>query len=515
MLSVNSATMAFEADADFSGTSGTFGKVIRMWDSGNGAYRIIVSLDDASDHNAWTANETLTVTNRDNSSYTMTLIEWEEVQIPINAITDSERPSNTLAIDQFGAAAMRFSEGEPSFNACNLIRMAEPRRLADYSFYYGTSGHIFHPNITGGATYSHNPDASSLALDVTSATGDRITYTSNKFFRHVPGMANWVAMSLHAGDSGKENCIRRWGLYTDENGFYFELDGSQMSVVVRSTSDGSTDEIRVPQEQWNNDAADGVDRSQIKLHPERHNTYWIDYQSHGAGSVRFGIYAETGRRVTLHKIVFANSDTHPSVGTTSVPIRFEIFNDGSTASPSRLSVSSAAQFLEGHVETNDVTLNSVPMAYSRDVTADHTDNHLVFAFRSAGIRKGRHNILAMVPNCISVFAGAAAVKVSLWKYVDSADDAETWNSINSTSGAEISEDFVLDPDDTNARPIKTAFVAADQAKDICLQDLFDNVARNIHSKADSTSGDQYMITVTSLDTNTAANVSVSMNWIEM
>jgi hypothetical protein len=39
-----------------------------------------------------------------------------------------------------------------------------------------------------------------------------------------------MSTSLSCGDSGKDGVVRRWGLFDEEDGVYFELDGLTFSV---------------------------------------------------------------------------------------------------------------------------------------------------------------------------------------------------------------------------------------------------------------------------------------------
>jgi hypothetical protein len=61
---------------------------------------------------------------------------------------------------------------------------------------------------------------------------------------------------------------RRFGIFDENNGAYFEDDGVY-SCVLRSKATGSVVETRVTRDNWNGDKLDGTGPSQITVDPKQ------------------------------------------------------------------------------------------------------------------------------------------------------------------------------------------------------------------------------------------------------
>jgi hypothetical protein len=84
------------------------------------------------------------------------------------------------------------------------------------------------------------------------------------------------------------------GLFDEEDGVYFELDGLTFSVNIRNSITGLTN--TVIQDDFDETLPYVLDFSKFNL-------YWMDYQWQGVvGRVRFGIYNPDGSRQLLHVI---------------------------------------------------------------------------------------------------------------------------------------------------------------------------------------------------------------------
>jgi hypothetical protein len=173
------------------------------------------------------------------------------------------------------------------------------------------------------------------------------------------------------GDTGKTNVRRRWGLFDDNNGLFFELDNSVLYVVVRTTStDGSTvTETRIPQTQFNVDRLDGSDSINFQLDLTKGNIFWIDYQWLGAGRVRFGLVEPSGARLVAHIVENANTSAlYPYMRFPNLPLRVEQQNTGMSVSTSEMRWACAVVkhtskiFPVGDKHTHDSGLKTVATA---------------------------------------------------------------------------------------------------------------------------------------------------------
>ena len=168
---------------------------------------------------------------------------------------------------------------------------------------------IYFDTIIGGQI-SQIPEESTLKLIVDSTSGSTAYRTSKIYYNYIAGEGTYVLMSMSLGDNGKENVLRRWGIFDDFDGIYFELNGTEFSVNI----------------------------STFIIDFSKFNLFWIDYQWLGVGKVRFGTISPTGERITIHSIENANRNNRPYMKTGTLPLRFGISNTSATASTSEMKI---------------------------------------------------------------------------------------------------------------------------------------------------------------------------------
>ncbi len=182
--------------------------------------------------------------------------------------------------------------------------------------------------LTGSGTFSHDANGSFGDMDVTTASGDAVIRQS-PYLRYQPGKSQFVAFTCILG-SKTSNVRKRIGLFDDENGFFFEQDGTNLKIVRRTKTSGSIVDNAVNQSSWNLDILDGTGKSGITIDESKDNLYVIDYQWLGSGRIRYGF--DFGGQITyFHQINFANTETVPFTVTGDLPFRAEIFNTGTAA----------------------------------------------------------------------------------------------------------------------------------------------------------------------------------------
>jgi hypothetical protein len=190
-----------------------------------------------------------------------------------------------------------------------------------------------------------------------------------------------------------ENAVNRLGMFDQQNGIFFELDGSQIYVVRRNSvfqtsgkvtatngsntitqtnasfptlftkqlmpgdyivirgvsyrvqdiaSDTSltispsyrgattqyaiiskTQELRIPQSQWNLDKMDGTGPSGYNLDLSKMQMFYIDYSWYGAGFVRWGLRGTNGQIAYCHKLLNNNTNQEAYMRSGNLPARYE------------------------------------------------------------------------------------------------------------------------------------------------------------------------------------------------
>ncbi len=217
-----------------------------------------------------------------------------------------------------------------ALDAFGRFRVSQPFNTFDMQFTYGLESLFFEEIITGGGDVTHIANSSAARLTTGGTTsGDGVKFQTSEYFRYQPGKSQFVVFTCILG-SKTSNVRKRIGLFDDENGFFFEQDGSNMKIVRRTKTSGSIVDNAINQSSWNLDKLDGAGPSGITLDESKDNLFVIDFQWLGAGRIRFGF--DFGGQITyFHQIKFANTETVPFTVTGDLPFRAEIFNTATAA----------------------------------------------------------------------------------------------------------------------------------------------------------------------------------------
>lgn len=252
-------------------------------------------------------------------------------------LSDPDNPRNMQKIDRFGATLNSFTDGSPLFGPFGTLSVGQPSNIRTYSFRYSDTSRLFSDNTFNSATLVYDSNASSVVFSTPTIADSAVTRTSNFYHPYIPGVGSDVEMSIAIGDVGKANVVRRWGYFNEEDGMYWELNQTTLNVVIRSSTTGVVTETRVPQSQFSADKLDGSDSIAFNIDVSKGNIYWIDFQWLGVGRVRFGVVSPSGEKIVAHIFENANVNTiSPYISTATLPIRFEQYNIGASASTSEM-----------------------------------------------------------------------------------------------------------------------------------------------------------------------------------
>ena len=220
-----------------------------------------------------------------------------------------------------------------NLDAFGRLRVSEPVTLFDSQNMYVDGGQFSNVTATGGSvTYVANE--SSFNLAVTAANGSSVITQTKTTQPYLPGksmlfMGSFAFAALTAG------CRQRVGYFTDNNGIYFEADGEDLYLVIRSRASGAVAEERIVQTSWNtNTLKTGANPnpSGINLNPALTNIFWCDIEWLGVGNVRAG-FIINGQFIVCHTFQHANQAGNTKVYMTSATLnpRYEITNTTATA----------------------------------------------------------------------------------------------------------------------------------------------------------------------------------------
>lgn len=233
-----------------------------------------------------------------------------------------------------------------SLDAFGRLRVGTPFGIFENKNVFGRNLNQWEEDTNGaGASISTLAVESSVELAVGTVDGGYAIRQTHRYFAYVPGKSQSVVMTGVLG-AGKANVIRRIGYFDDNDGLFFELNGTTLNVVVRNAGSPTV----IPQSSWEvngiKDPYDGSGPSGITIDPSKAQIFMIDFQWLGAGRVRFCVDID-GMTVPVHEVLNANNITAVYMSTPSLPLRYEIRNDGTAASSSTLKEICSSVISEG------------------------------------------------------------------------------------------------------------------------------------------------------------------------
>lgn len=292
--------------------------------------------------------------------------------------------------------------GSTAGDAFGRLRISQPYTIFD-------SQHRYQENdkwstLTGvSGTTAYQANESVVNLNVTTLSGDYIYRETKRVFPYQPGKS-FLNMTSFVFASGKTNLRQRVGLFSTQNGVFFEQSGTTNYLVLRSYVTGSVNETRVAQSSWNTDTFNGSGVTRRNLSTTTANIFWMDIEWLGVGDVRAGFVVD-GHMEVAH--IFHNDNQNPtSYMTTAVlPLRQEIQNLGTTASSSTAKQICATVASEGGYEgftrrynvatsTTPKTLTSSGVTYplvSIRMVSGRTDSVIIPANLSVALEQTQNN----------------------------------------------------------------------------------------------------------------------------
>jgi hypothetical protein len=427
-------------------------------------------------------------------------------------LTDPDNPQFTQKIDRFGATVNTFTDGSPVFGPFGTLTVGEPQVIKTYRFTNGIPEGVWDIVTTGTATAVWEPNKTATIITTGVDPGDKVSKTTNYYHPYVPGVGINVEFTAQLGDSGKENLRRRWGYFDENDGVFFELNGTELFIVIRSSVSGTVVEQRVPQEEWNQDRADGTNNIAFDLDLTKANMFWTDMQWHGAGRVRVGVYEPDGSRVPLHYFKFANNTNgYPYMKTGSLPVRFEQENLAGTVSVSQMRYTSAVVRY-----TSKVILTGTKHSYGNYKTVTPSDGEVpIFAYRPKITFNGVTNraILKVLSN---MFANTATSNETLIFRVrqGTEDDLTDAGFVSHTDNSIAEVDKVATAVNTNSRVISSYIVSANQSLYVPPTEPTESNSYELSLNASATVQPTFIITAECLG-GTQSNAVVYVNWEEV
>lgn len=424
-------------------------------------------------------------------------VDAQAMQVPGHHVVCGAHPDHIQLVDARGQAYFRFAEGSPSMDAFGNLRTGEATALGTYDYSHGDSADLFQDTTATGATITHLPAKAATELVTTSTAASKATRTTVRYHHYQPGVSNLIIQTLvcSAGQAGNR---RRWGYFDEGDGLYWELDGTTLYAVMRSSVSGSTVNTRVAQADWNTDKIDGTGVSKMTIDITKANFYFIDYAWLGVGEVRFGVLGANGERNVCH--VFQNPNTNTDVYMQSgcQPLRWENENTGSPVGGSTLKLICSAVYSQSRVDYTYWRFSDI----ERSTPVTVTTNTPVLSMRVA---PGEH--VGVYPETLNVFVTGGNVKLSI------VDDGTLTGATWGITGGGVAQGDIGATAISGGEKFKTFYVPAG-VSNIELTPFYEINDEGYHRLPDDSGSYTFNLVATKLD-GTTVTVGATLNYKEL
>ena len=232
-------------------------------------------------------------------------------------------------------------------DAFGRLRVSQPLTLFDSSHRYRDNG-LWNTLATIGGTSVFSPNEGLVNLNVTGTGGSQIVRETAKVFSYQPGKSLLVFNTFVMAPA-QTGLRQRVGYFGTDNGIYIQLRDDILSFVERSIVTGVVTESIVSQADWNVDTLlDGTGPSGVTLDITKAQILFMDIEWLGEGTVRLGFVID-GVFILCHRFNHANVITSTYITTASLPLRYEIANEG-TATAATLKQVCSTVISEGGYE---------------------------------------------------------------------------------------------------------------------------------------------------------------------
>lgn len=301
------------------------------------------------------------------------------------------------------------------------IRVAVRETQFDNVQEYGLDTRAWGTQTANGGTVTFNTTTGMTDLTVTNASGSTAKLRTNTHFIYQPGAVTRIILTAVHSSAGETNQVRRWGFFNDGDGIAFDLVGTSLSLVRRTSTSGSPVDLPLPLASWD------VPGNAPTL--TNGNRFEIDLQWLSFGSVRVWV---NGR--PLHTFNFSDSIALPYTRTAQLPISLEIFNTGASTAAT-LSYVCSTVYLDG-----GTPLRFVPRerALSAPKTGIGTTYTPLIGLRMRDTVLGRTNRKIVIPTTSRVANASGRATVAVFLNPTSTTGG-TWTAADAASGVEYNE----------------------------------------------------------------------------
>lgn len=217
----------------------------------------------------------------------------------------------------------------PQLDGFGRLRTSQPHTVFDTSFVGQDNLQTYESITTGGGAATYLPHESAYELSCSTSSGDEVMRQSNRYFHYLPGKSHMVELT-GAFLAPVQNAYKEIGYFDDEDGIFIRQKGTDgYELVLKTSTSGAPDETPIPQSSWNGDKLDGTGPSKKNVDLSNANIFAFDMQWLGVGRVR--VYLNIGgTNIVIHEFDNAGNLTEVYMKTATLPIRYKMYNVGTT-----------------------------------------------------------------------------------------------------------------------------------------------------------------------------------------
>lgn len=256
---------------------------------------------------------------------------------------------HAMTYDPYGYPVIRIDDTTKQHTSKNRVKVSTYEVTDFGTFTNSKDTDIWDELTTGTASATHQPYLGMVKLEVGSSAGDEVVRQTNRVQRYIPGRQGEVSMTMIFG-TPETGIRRRFGLFDERNGFFFEDsgDGTYRCVLRRNTA-GGVEEESFARDEWNVDKLDGTGPSGITADPTAIQHMSIEYEWYGAGMIEWN-FVINNNKYPIHRIYHANYHDHTWAAKAALPIRIELTNVAGTAGTHTFYQGSHSFSVEGTTE---------------------------------------------------------------------------------------------------------------------------------------------------------------------
>jgi len=234
--------------------------------------------------------------------------------------------------------------GGTGTDAFGRQRVSNPLTIFD-SANVMSKNNLFDEDLTGSGTVTYTANKSTVNLNVTTASGDKVIRQSKRVMSYQPGKSLLI-LNTFVMNTPEADLKQKVGTFDANNGIFFYADGTTLKIVRRTYVTGSAVDTEISQSSWNGDKLDGTGASGYDLNVDKATILFTDYEWLGMGAVRVGFVID-GSFIVAHTFKNANNLTTVYMQTANLPIRYEIETTGTISGTATLQQVCSTAMIEG------------------------------------------------------------------------------------------------------------------------------------------------------------------------